>query len=184
MSDKGKREKLMTPRFRASFPHLFEARAVNEGGEKKFSICMLFPKDDPGLEEIKAACERVGRDKFGKAYDSLMKTGKLRMPFRDGTEKEEYEGYGEGVEFANATALRQPGVVDQKLQRILDPGQIYAGSYCRATVTPFAYDVKGNKGVSLGLNNVQLLADGDRLDGGASPESEFDAVEDEPDPLA
>lgn len=181
MSAAPQRAKLKTPIFRASFPHLFEAKAMEEGQEAKYSIAMIFPKkDESQLKELRAACIKVAKEKFGSDYDRLVKTGKLKMPFRDGAEKEHLEGYGEGTIFASATSKRRPGIVDHALERIHEADAVYAGCFCRASVTPFAFDVKGNKGVALGLNNVQKLKDGDRLDGGTPPENDFDAVEQEP----
>jgi hypothetical protein len=182
---KANSERFILPTFRASFPHLFEARAVTAGQTPKYSITMLFPKGDRGLKDIKDACVRAGRAKFGARYDQLVKAGRMRMPFRDGEEKAEYEGYGETVEFASATSVRAPGVVDERNERVIEPAKVYAGCYCRASVAPFAYDTNGNAGVSLGLRNVQFIRDGDRLDGGIAPEAEFDAVEQETsDPMA
>jgi hypothetical protein len=51
------------------------------------------------------------------------------------------------------------------------------------SVTAYAYDVSGNKGVTLGLNNVQMYGGGERLLGGPRAEDEFDAIEDEDDDL-
>ena len=41
------------------------------------------------------------------------------------------------------------------------------------------YDTDGNKGVTLFLNNVQKVRDGDRLAGRPDAEDDFDAVEGE-----
>ena len=45
----------------------------------------------------------------------------------------------------------------------------------RFSITAFGYDVKGNKGISFALNNVQKWADGERLDGRVRAEDEFSA---------
>ena len=44
----------------------------------------------------------------------------------------------------------------------------------------FAYDKAGNRGISFGLNNVQKLGDGERLDGRLKAEDDFDPIEDKP----
>ena len=59
---------------------------------------------------------------------------------------------------------------------VIDPDDIYSGCICVASVTAFAYDQAGNKGVSFFLNSVLKLRDGDRLGGGGgggSAESDF-----------
>jgi hypothetical protein len=43
----------------------------------------------------------------------------------------------------------------------------------RAAVVFYPYSVIGNKGIACGLNNIQKLADGERLDGAPSPEEDF-----------
>ena len=42
---------------------------------------------------------------------------------------------------------------------------------------PFTYDTNGSKGVSFGLQNLQKLRDGERIDGRMRPEDEFEAIE-------
>ena len=58
---------------------------------------------------------------------------------------------------------------------ITDPDEVYAGAIVRASVTSFSYDVSGNKGVSFALNNVQKIRDGERLDGRARAQDDFQA---------
>ena len=45
----------------------------------------------------------------------------------------------------------------------------------RASFTAFAYDNNGNVGVSFGLNNVQKLREGTRLDNRVAATDEFTA---------
>jgi len=163
--------KVMTPEFRVSFPHVFRARAAEEGQEPKFSITMLFPKD-ADLSKLEAAAKDAIKEKWG---DKPPK--KLRSPFRDQAEKDEYEGYEEGAIFVNATSKSRPGLVDRDVQAIIDEAEFYAGCYARATINAFAYDVKGNRGVAFGLQNIQKLRDGDPLGGRARPDQDFDPVD-------
>lgn len=162
--------KVKTAEFRASFCNVFEAKGF-DGGEPKFSIAMIFPKD-ADLSELRAIAKEAVREKFGDKAPA-----NLRSPFRDGAEKGELEGYGDGVIFVNASSKQQPGIVDAKLQRVMSRDEFYAGCYARATVTAYAYDQKGNKGVAFGLHNLQKLRDGERLDGKAAAEKDFDAVD-------
>jgi hypothetical protein len=75
-----------------------------------------------------------------------------------------------------------PGVVfadgKTKVEPDQERDQCYGGRWVRITVQPFAYDASGNRGVSLGLVNAQLLAHDERM-GGARPSAadEFDAVD-------
>ena len=60
---------------------------------------------------------------------------------------------------------------------------MYSGCYGRASINFYPYSVNGNKGVGVGLNNVQKLTDGERLGGSrATAESDFgDGFEDSDD---
>jgi len=161
-----------TPEFRVSFPSVFQARAVSEGGDLKYSVVMLFPKT-ADLTPLKQSVLAAIIEKWGADKTKWPKT--LRLPFRDGTEKD-YDGYGPDIIFASATSKMKPGLVDQNVQPILEPSEFYGGCYARATINAFAYDVKGNKGVAFGLRNVQKLRDGEPFSGRNKPEDDFDAI--------
>jgi hypothetical protein len=168
---------LITPKGRLSYPHLFEPQIPPNQTEPVYSCTLVF-EDGTDLSALEKEVERVAKDKWGDKYAALQKTGKIRSPFRlDGEEK----GYPEGSVFINIKSKAAPGIVsifpgdDGKPAKITDPSQIYAGCFARASVRAFAYDTQGNKGVSFALNNIQKLADGDRLDGRMRAEDEFEA---------
>lgn len=162
-------DKVMTPEFRVSFPSVFEARAFAEGQTKKFELTALFPAGTD-LSPLKALAKAAAVDKWGDKIPA-----NLRSPFRDGSEKPDLEGY-EGCVFVKMTSLQRPGVVDQNVQPIIEPSDFYGGCYARASITAFAYDQMGNKGVSFGLQNVQKLRDGDAFSGRSKPEEDFEPV--------
>jgi hypothetical protein len=101
----------------------------------------------------------------------------LRSPFRDGdVEKPENADY-EGMLFINMKSNQKPGVVDQEVNPIIDPSELMAGDYVRVTFNSFAYSQKGNRGVSLGLRNVQLIRKGEPMVGARTrAEDDFGAV--------
>jgi hypothetical protein len=51
---------------------------------------------------------------------------------------------------------------------------MYPGAQVRGSVSAFGYDYQGNKGVSFGLNNLQKLGEGERIDGRVAADAEFD----------
>ena len=51
---------------------------------------------------------------------------------------------------------------------------MYSGCYANVSVNFYPYNVSGNKGVAAGLNNVQKVADGERLSGASSATDDFD----------
>ncbi|MFA5702867.1 MAG: DUF2815 family protein [Advenella sp.] len=181
--------KVTTPKFRASFAWVFKPQPPMEGsqGEPKYGVTMLFDQaaqKTPAFEAMKKLAVAAAREKFG---DKLKSDGKgwfvgLRNPLRDGAEKSEMEGYGDGVIFAAATTKMQPGLVDQRLNRIISDevseDGFYSGCYARATVTAYGYDKAGNKGVAFGLQNVQKLGDDTAFSGRTAAEDDFEAADD------
>jgi hypothetical protein len=172
----------MTPKFRAAFANVFKAQSFNNQ-DAKFSITMLFDEEARGTEEYKAlrgAAKRAFADKFGadKWESSKKKDGwplGFKNPFRDGDEKSELTGFENNV-FVNSSSKFMPGLVDQNRQPIISEEGFYSGCYARATLSVYAYDAQGNKGVAFGLNNVQKLADGEAFSGRKKAEDEFGAV--------
>jgi hypothetical protein len=174
---------ILTPEGRVSYPSLFEAKA-DPSGRLKYGCVLIFPKSIDLSVLEKAALETLER-KWGSKAKSMLKEGKLRWPIRDGGEKTA-AGYGPDVVFINLTTFSQPGVVDRyagpdgRPRPITDPRAIYAGCYARAATGPYAYDKQGNRGCAFGLNALQFLRDGERLDGRLPAQDEFDALEGEP----
>ena len=168
-------KKCMTPKARVSFPHVFEAHAMAEGQEKKFSCVFLFDKKTD-LAPLKKAAHNAAVEKWGGDKTKWPKN--LKQPFRDGDEKSDLKGYA-GTIYVTATSKKRPGVVAADAQTPLtDDVDFYPGCYARATLIAFAYDTNGNKGVSFSLQNIQKLGDGEKFSGRKAASEEFDAVED------
>jgi hypothetical protein len=174
---------VITPKFRVSYPNVFKPKKNDLSGKEEFSIVALFPKG-ADLSKLKAAAQKAITDKWGPDKDKWPKN--LRTPFRDQAEKvKEVDGkrvlppgHEEGGIFLNLKSSQKPGVVDQNVQDIIDTSQFYAGCWAVASVNAYAYDQKGNRGVSFGLGNIQKVADGDPLGNRARPEQEFAPIAD------
>lgn len=171
--------KVVTGKARFSYVHIFEPAAMPGSEEKKFSLAVLIPKSDKAtLAKIKSAIEAAkeqGKSKWGGKIPA-----KLDLPLRDGDEeKPDDEAYA-GHYFINAKSKTKPGIVDKDLNAILDPEEVYSGCYGRVAINFYPFDISGNKGVAVGLNNVQKLSDGEALGGVKSkPEDDFsDGFED------
>lgn len=160
--------KIKTPVFRLSYPDLLEARAYDDKTPAKFGLTMLIPKT-ADIESLREAARTVARAKWG---DKMPKD--LRSPFRDGDEKED-EAY-HGHWFIKATSNKRPAVFNERVEPIVDASEIYAGCYCLATINPFAYDTKGNRGISFGLLAVQKVRDGEPFSGRGNPADDFEPV--------
>ena len=176
MATKPKSKRVITPEATAMFVYVWEAREpINEGGAPQFSISLLFKKSQD-ISALKAAAKEVRIAAFGPKLNSSLKD-----PFRSADDMETpVPGYRGGV-MITAKSKNKPGIVDADLQPITDQLDFYPGCICKASVTPFAFDKKGSKGVTFLLNNIQKIKDGTRLDGRKKAEEEFEAVGDEDD---
>lgn len=169
--------KVVTGKIRMSYANLFEPRAIAEGQDKKYSLCILIPKSDrETLLKIKAAVDaakQAGISQWGGKLPATLKT-----PLRDGdTERPDQPEYA-GHYFLNASSKQKPGIVDKNVQPILDQTEVYSGCYGRVSINFFPFNQAGNKGVGCGLQNVQKLADGEPLGGRSRAEDDFDPVDD------
>jgi hypothetical protein len=88
------------------------------------------------------------------------------MPFR----------YYPGDVFIQPWSKNKPGIVDADREDILLPEEVWSGQLVRANIVPFAWTHTGKRGVSFGLNHVQVIeSEGrQRLDGRPSASSAFD----------
>ena len=169
--------KVVTGEVRFSYAHVFEPASI-EGSEPKYSVSILIDKKDKQtLERIKAAIEaakQAGLSKFGGKIPA-----NLKLPLRDGdTEREDDPVYA-GKYFINANAKTKPGLVDKGCNPIIDMTEFYSGCYGHASITFYAFNTSGNKGIACGLNNLMKTRDGEMLGGRASAEDDFADLIDE-----
>lgn len=172
--------KLITPKGILSFPHLETAQAGPSGGAAKYSATIIFLAGTDLTPMLKAV-QAAGDAKWPGKFAEMVRLKTVRLPFRTDWEA---KGYPKDSTFINIRSAQKPGIVsatagpDGKPEAIPADKirtQMYAGAFVRASVSAFGYDQQGNKGVSFGLNNLQKLGEGDRLDGRVAAENEFDA---------
>lgn len=172
MAESKQRKTVMTPVFRASYANVFRPRAAEDGKKPKYSICMLFPKKDQKardfLKTLKEQCEAIAKEKFPNGVPKKVTV----WPLRDGDTERDGSEF-KGMYFINCSTHRRPGIVDKDLNPIMDEEDFYSGCWARATVNPYWYDANGNKGIAIGLNNLQKMRDDDPLSGGTSAEEDF-----------
>jgi hypothetical protein len=159
-------ERLYTPKCVISYPHLFVARSV-EGGEPKFSASFIFYADAQKTKEfaaLKAAIRPTAEAEWGAKLPP-----NLKNPFLDAAKY----NFPAGTVMIRCNSKSAPGVVDAKVQKIIDPNEIYPGAIVIATVNCFAWDTRTGKGVSFGLGNIQKVGDGPRLDNRKSADDDF-----------
>lgn len=181
MAKDNETETVITPVARLAFPHLFEKdmREISGKVVDKYTATLLFPKDTD-LSALMALAKKALVEKWP---DPDKRPAGLKTPFRDGnvdgrgSDGEIWNGF-ENTVFIRISSKFRPGIVDQKVNPIIDPERIYSGCYVLAQVHAYAYDNMGNRGVSFGLNNIQFVKDGERLGGGGiPPKKAFSAIE-------
>ena len=159
---------------RLSYTHLFEKYTPEGGGDGKYMTNVLIPKKEKktikALEDAIEAAKKAGIVSKWSGKEPK----KLDLPLRDGDEKDDdvYTGHL----FVNAKCNTKPGVVDKNKQTITDEEEVYSGMWAYVSVTFYAYDVNGNKGIACGLNNIMKFKDDERLGGRVSAECDFDGV--------
>jgi len=169
--------KVVTGKVRFSYLNAFEPKSIN-GGDEKYSVSLIIPKSDTKtIAEIKAAIEQAKKDGISKFGGKI--PANLKLPLRDGdVERVDDEAY-KGSYFVNANSKDRPGVVDKNVKAILDPSELYSGCYGRASITFYAFNQNGNKGIACGLQNLQKLSDGEPLSSRSRAEDDFTTADDD-----
>lgn len=168
---------IMTPIGTLCFAdQVFTPKAQEQGKTPRYSAMLLF--DSTGVSttayaELRKLIQDAAAEKWGaaKAQDPAFMRS-LRLPLRPAAEKD-YEGFDKGEIFCAPWSEKAPGVVDLHGNDMV-PTDVWSGQLARATVRAFAYDTNGNKGVSLGLEHVQIVKqDMPRIDGRRSASAAF-----------
>ena len=186
--ERGRSGTVVTPVVRASFPYVEKPDTGNEYSTGKYKITGLIEKDrEAEIKPLKQACMAAAKQIWPK-----IKFNQLEHPFRDGDESET-EGHHGHVTFT-AKTNRKPGIVGPDKLPLGEGIDVYGGCYVRFSVTAFTYNRPDKvtvekadgtiekkkvmiKGVSLALNNVQFIKDGDRFGGGTSADQDFEEVD-------
>ena len=168
---------ITTGKVRASYVHIFQPRASDNGGDPKYSVTLLIPKTDTvTINGIYAEIERAKQEGAQKAFNGNIPP-QCRTPLYDGDGyRQSGEAFGEecrGCMVITASAKQQPVIVGLDMQNILNPADVCSGCYIRANINFFAYNSNGNKGIGCGLNAVQKIEDGEPLGGRVSAEEAF-----------
>ena len=161
---------------RWSYANVWEPKSIN-GGTPKFSISLIIPKSDTEtVDRIRAAIQKAYEEGEGKLRGngkSVPPLSTLKTPLRDGDlERPDDEVYKDCF-FINANGVKAPGIVDASCQPILERSEVYSGVYGRASITMYAFNSNGNRGIACGLNNLQKIRDGEPLGGRISAKDDF-----------
>lgn len=168
--------KIITGICRLSYANIWQAKSIN-GGTPKFSTSVLISKSDAvTISRVKKAIQAAYEEGEGKLKGngkSVPPLATLKTPMRDGDVERPDDPAYEGHWFVNANSGTAPGVVDINRQPIIDTSEIYSGVYARVSLSFYAFNSNGNKGIACGLQNIQKVRDGESLGGRTKAEDDF-----------
>lgn len=170
------------PRTRWSYANVWDPKSIN-GGTPKYSVSLIIPKDDTEtVNKIKAAIQAAyeeGESKLKGNGKTVPALSILKTPLRDGDlERPDDSTYANSY-FINANSATAPGIVDADRQPIIERSEVYSGVYGRASISLYAFNSNGNKGIACGLNNLQKISDGEPLGGKSRAEDDFATAEED-----
>lgn len=161
---------------RLSYPNLFEPKAGPEGGDPKYSASFLLHEKD-NAAEIKTMSDAIlsaataqwgaGNVKWHNGQIAVKqangKVATVKVCLRNGSEKPDTAGYGDGIMFFSASNKMQPAVVDKNPNVRLEKtsGKPFAGCYVNAAIRLWAQDNNFGRRINAQLQAVQFHADGE-----------------------
>lgn len=175
--------KVVTGTVRLSYANVWEPKSIN-GGAEKYSVSLIIPKSDKKtIAAINAAVDAAIDEGLAKFGGKKPNKAAIKLPLRDGDTERDDEAYADSY-FVNANRQTPPQIVDQNVNPIMDRSEIYSGVYARVSISFYAFNSNGNKGVACGLGNIQKVRDGQPLGNRSSAEDDFTAIEDDDDFLS
>lgn len=178
-------EKIVLKNVRLSYEHLFRPDAIADGNDPKYSATWIIPKGSPQVSAIKKAIDKALDDKFpGKRKPGAPWPSTMHNPLKDGDELAD-----EHPEYAGSWVLRsasknRPVVMGRRKEALTeDDAVIYSGCYCNASLAAAGFDAQAKKGVTVYLNGVQFVRDGERLAGYDAANDFEELIDDEADEL-
>jgi hypothetical protein len=154
---------LVTPPIVLEWSSLFKAATskMNPAEAPKFGCrCLLTAKaiESQAWQNIAAEIAKLVKSEFpGEA--------RIRYPLRDDVAGRGWPSQFVGFFNAKSGQDFRPGVVDRDGQPIIDTDDIYPGCVVRLSLRLFGWSGKFGTGISLGLQDLQKLADGEPLRG-------------------
>ena len=169
--------KVLTGEVRLSYCHLTTPQISQKGGDPKYNVTLLIPKNDTAtIADINASFNAAYNDGVSKKWGGARPQAKNILHDGDGLRQSglPFDDECKGHYVLTASTKIKPQVVGiDNINCELAPQDIYSGMYARVTINFFPFDSEGNKGVGCSLGNVMKTRDGEPLSGGASAASDF-----------
>ena len=179
MFNEDKRKFITDPDTKVLFPSVLVPSSY-KGSPLKYSIRVIIPKSN--TEEVKRLNEAVkaaytaGADILRRNDGGLPPLDDIPTIIHDGEEKGG-EGDYEDCYYLTVTSKTAPGVVDSRLEPILDVNEIRSGDTCRVSMTFRAYSKDSYKGITARLNNVQKTGTAREKETGPAPGDDFSVLD-------
>jgi hypothetical protein len=170
--------KVVTGTVRLSYANVWEPKSIN-GGKEKYSVSLIIAKSDTKtLEAINTAIDTAITEGISKFGGKKPNKASLKLPLRDGDVERDDDAYKDSY-FVNANSITAPQIVDKHVQPILDRSEVYSGVYARVSITFYAFNLNGNRGIACGLGNIQKISDGEPLGGKTTAADDFTTLDDD-----
>ena len=175
--------KVITGIVRFSYANVFDPKPSMNGGKDKYSVSLIIKKSDTQtIDAINKAIEAAyneGQAKLKGTGKTVPPLAQIKTPLRDGdTDRPDDPAYA-GCYFINANSDNKPGIVDVNCNPIIDRSECYSGCYGRASLNMYCYFVNGNRGIAAGLNNLQVVRQGEPLGSRSRAEDDFAGLSDD-----
>lgn len=170
--------KVVTGTVRLSYANVWEPKSIN-GGKEKYSVSLIIAKSDTKtLKAINTAIDAAITEGISKFGGKKPNKASLKLPLRDGDVERDDDAYKDSY-FVNANSITAPQIVDKHVQPILDRSEVYSGVYARVSITFYAFNSNGNRGIACGLGNIQKISDGEPLGGKTTAADDFTTLDDD-----
>lgn len=170
--------KVVTGTVRLSYANVWEPKSIN-GGKEKYSVSLIIAKSDTKtLKAINTAIDAAITEGISKFGGKKPNKASLKLPLRDGDVERDDDTYKDSY-FVNANSITAPQIVDKHVQPILDRSEVYSGVYARVSITFYAFNSNGNRGIACGLGNIQKISDGEPLGGKTTAADDFTTLDDD-----
>lgn len=170
---------------RFSYVNVFQAKPPRNApnGEPKFSVTILVPKSNIQAKAVidQAIAAAIEAGISAKWNNVRPPQPAICIHDGDGVRPSDGQPFGEEckgcwVFTASAKADRAPFVVDTQVQPIIDPTKVYSGMWGNVSVSFFAYNNAGKKGIGCGLNGLQKTRDDEPLSAHVTAQDAFQPV--------
>lgn len=172
----------VTPEGRLSYPALMKPKANNlKQGKMEYSTDILFPKN-ADLSKLVAMLTAALAKTFGPDKTKWPKN--LRTPIKDQAEIIERlalkgkptDHLQAGAKYIRVASESKPEIVDAQMNEVIESREVYGGRWARASVAAWGYSKGSAQGVTLFLNNIQLLRNDTSFGGKTNATDDFEAV--------